>query len=568
MDLSKIMSKNDLKNLMNFKNTLEKESNNLEEKIIKINQAKITEGEIYQELLKQAETEDQEDAVQEDFFNAFSGPQLADKNKLVEVEYIGRIGYIDVSFESLDKDLTQQDYDFIRTNLEIMAQSTDRAQIKAASRAIRETGEKAVEVIFREARKFDLTNPEKRNDLVHLLGGLTVRSLKGRRILKGVLLKAHSLQHIKLAVMVAGFINDREDINELLIHAKSPELFEFCLEALLRIRAKQSLKPILEIIQELDVNRKDLIDQARSFARRIHEFGPECIADVYDAYISCQRYYIRPVIGLGLQSFKHDAVPFLLNILEEEKDLEKAARVARTIGNLRISSATKGLIEAYNKFPDKQLAIIEGLSHTRDKDVLHLILRELKENKNLKIKRICLRSLPFIGNPGVLSNVEPYTQNRSHELYLDALFCQVCFGDPRAFQQYVNLLVEGSAGEQHVLERFTSRLPDFVLKKIAEKVLEFPDNKALLILSVLNRPNVLPAEIGRVLKQKLESDPGAPIKMEIFTLIGKYVNTRNELLPQEVLYQARAAEIDPRIKSKLDQIIRSMQKTTGCVSTG
>ena len=61
------------------------------------------EEQIKLELLRQAKQEEETDGIDDDFFTSLSAPTQEDGNeKLVEVEYLGRIGYVDISFENVD----------------------------------------------------------------------------------------------------------------------------------------------------------------------------------------------------------------------------------------------------------------------------------------------------------------------------------------------------------------------------------------------------------------------------------------------------------------------------------
>jgi len=127
------------------------------------------EEQIKQELLRQAEQEDESDGIDDDFFTSLSGPSQEDGNeKLVEVEYLGRIGYVDISFENIDEDMDEKEYRYILDALEVMAYSDDASKRKEASKEVEKYGEKAITVIFRECRKFDLTDEQRKNELVHL----------------------------------------------------------------------------------------------------------------------------------------------------------------------------------------------------------------------------------------------------------------------------------------------------------------------------------------------------------------------------------------------------------------
>lgn len=56
------------------------------------------------------------------------------------------------------------------------------------------------------------------------------------------------------------------------------------------------------------------------------------------------------------------------------------------------------------------------------------------------------------------------------------------------------------------------------------------------------------------------------LRIEIYKLIGKHVNKKKELLPQEVLYDAKRTESDVRVVREIDHIISSMKKEQGRIT--
>jgi hypothetical protein len=524
----------------------------------------LDEQEIRQELLRQAQEENEIDM---NFFTGINGPQFEEGDeKLVEVHYLGYPTYVDISFESVTEDMTEEEFMEIMDAIEVIAFETDKTKIKQAVQTIEEKGEKAIEVIFREANKFDLTNPSVRKEVVTLLSRLCVRSLKGRRLILAILQKANSEQHIKLAMYVAGMIHDKETVPSILQHMKDPEYFVIAFEALLNIRDSHSVKELLSIIDGLDINRKDLIDQAVALARRFHVFDPSCVKEVYEVYIRSEKYQLRPIYTAMLISFQENAIPVLLEMLEKEKNVDRLNRICLTLGSLRHSFATKILVQALKKFPEKKSSIIKGLSHSYDRDVSEVLVQELENNEDIHIKRECIQGLSFIGNRHEHGPIVKKYLKEGDPLYLDALFCMIRFGSNEAFEKYVQVMVTGDPHQQYVAEKFTNRLPNHYLLRLAEKMVELPDDKAIFIILALQRPSKfkeISAQIGQLLLKKLESNPNDTVRLEIYRLIGKHANTKDELVNETVLYNAREAETNPRIKRELDQIILNMKQEKG-----
>lgn len=525
---------------------------------------------IREELLKQAEMEEEEETIDDDFFTSLSGPsQEEGSEKLVEIEYLGKVAYVDISFETLDDDLKENEYYTIVEALEKMAYS-DKLQIrKNAAKEVESHGDKAITVIFRECRKFDLTNVQKKNELVHLISRLAYRSYKGRKLIKAVLEKATINQHIALSILAAGAVREKEAVQSILKHMDNPEFFIIGLDALLRIRDKNSVEPIINLINKLDSSRNDLRDQAIVLVKRFSDFGPEAVKPVFDAYVHCDNKTVRPIFTIALRSFKEDAIPVLSEVLEKESDENKLVPICMTLGGLKIPFATNLLVETYQKYPNKKRAVIRGFSHTNDSSLIPMIVKELKTTEDVRIKEECLSALAFLGNrdKDLVPTIKPFLHERRNKLYLDALNCLVRLGDEEAFHKYFHLLINGEEGEQYVLQKHLARMPFGLIAKMAEKMLDCPDDKAILLVSALQRANLLPREVGQVLKKILDKDPIAALKLEIYRLVGKHVNTDHELLSQDVLYDAKQSENNPRIVRELDHIIKNMKKEKGKVST-
>ncbi|WP_210367770.1 HEAT repeat domain-containing protein [Bacillus sp. REN3] len=565
MSLQDRMSASILQKLTDMKKDLPKEE--LTEKDV-LNEEE--EEQIKQELLRQAEQEDEGDGIDDDFFTSLSAPSQEDGNeKLVEVEYLGRIGYVDISFENLDEDMDEKEYRNILDALEVMAFGDALLKRKEASKEVEKYGEKAITVIFRECRKFDLSDEKRKNELVHLLSRLTSRSLKGRKILKAVLEKANSTQHIALAILGSGAVREQEAVPGILNHMLSPDFFAIGLEALIKIRDKNSVEPIIKRLNDLDSNRNDMIDHAIQIAPRFADFGPEAVKPFFIAYINNQKKSIRPILTIALRSFKEDAIPVLSEVLEKETDENKLIPICMTLGALKMSYSTNLLLDSFRKYPVKRKAIIRGLSYTRDQSVLPLLVEELKSTEDIRLKQECLGAIAYLADNdmSLIPVVKPYLNERRNKLYLDALNCMVRLGDRESFDKFVNLLINGDEGEQYVLQKHVPKMSFKIIVKLAQKMLNCPDDKAILLVSALQNGNIIPQEVGPILQKKLDQQPIPALKLEIFRLIGKHVNKKRELLSQDILYKARQEETNPRVVRELDQIINNMRKEKGRIST-
>lgn len=565
MAMQDLMSANILKKLNSMKESLineeVKDQFGFDEK---------DEEKIHQELMMQARQEDESEEIDDDFFTSLSGPSQANGNeKLVEVEYMGRIGYVDISFEQIDEDVEEKEAIQIVEALETMAYSKKLEQRKEAAKKVEQYGEKSIPIIFRECRKFDLTEEQKKNEIINLLSRLSVRSLKGRKIIKAVLEKANSTQHIHVSILGAGAIREKEATDSILRHMKNPELMSVGLDSLIRIRDKKTVQPVIDSINNLDTNRHDIIDQIIALAPRFSDFGPDAVQPVFNAYIKCENRSIRPIYTIALRSFKEDAVPVLSAVLEDETNEGKLIPICASLGGLRMPFATNLLVEAFHKYPLKKRAIMLGFSYTNDKTLVPLITQELNSTHEIRMKQDCLNALAYLGenNKELIPAIKPLMNDKRGMIYLDAINCLVRLGDRDAFDKYIDILMNGYENEQHVLQRHLPKMPFRLIVKIAEKMLDCPDEKALLLVTSLQRANIIPKEVGIILEKKLQKDISPALKLEIYRLIAKHVNKRKEVLSQDVLYQARKKENDPTLLRELDQIIKNMRKEKGSIST-
>ncbi|WP_062108875.1 HEAT repeat domain-containing protein [Bacillus niameyensis] len=550
----------DLFNKLNeMKMNLPKESFSLEESVKE-------EDEIRQELLKQAALEEQSDEIDDDFLTSLSGPSQESGNEtLVEVEYLGRVGLVDISFENLDQELTEQEYLVILDSLNIMSTSSDSSSRKNAAKKIEEYGERAITVIFRECRQFDLASQESKNELLHLLSRLTIRSYKGRKLVKAIVERANSKQHISLAIQCAGAVREREAVSSILTHMRNPDYFGHGLDALLKIRDKNSVEPLIQLMNNLDVNRTEMIEQGIQQARRFADFGPDAIKPIFHAYMNCEKKPIRPIFTIALRSFQEEAVPFLAEVLAKETDYDQLVPVCLNLGGMRTAVSTQVLVDALDKYPEKKQALILGISHTNDESLVPLIVQELNKTSDAIIQKECLTAIGYLSgrDANLFPVIKPYLHDRKNNLYLDALNCMVRLGDQDSFAKFVDLLMNGEEREQYILQKHLSRMPFPLLEKMAEKILVIPDDKAILLVSALQRSNLLPTGVGRTLLKKLEQNPMTALRIEIYRLIGKHVGKKSAIVSQDVLYKARREETSPMVIRELDQIIKFMRKNVG-----
>lgn len=520
---------------------------------------KYDEKKIEEVLMEQAKQLDDEQEF--DLFEDLGGPEVVgEETKKRVTSSRGGVMHVDVTFSELPSKLKP----FLK-DIETIANSDNEQAIQLAMKNIEQAGVEAVGLIFREVRMF-YRKPEKRALLAELLSRLTLLNLKGRIMIKGVIEHATNRQHLELAIRTAGLIQEREVIPHILKHAEDPELFPYCFESLLEMRDPSVVQPLINLINRIDPAQTEVIEKSIYIARQFSLLDAAVIKELFDALISCNLRQIRPIYTTGIRSFKQEAIPILMEIIEKESDPYCIRRACQLLGGIRKPIVAQKLNEALKKFPEKKAAIIEGIAHTRDTNFANLLLAQLQSENHKKIKSACLKALASCGTKEQISQIRPYVNDASTRP--EALYALISLGDQQAMDEFIHLLVNGNAQEQHALSGITSLLGEKHHLYMAEKMVQMEDRGAVIILTALQKPNRLPQQIGKYLKEKLDQHPSAPVRLEIYRLIIKFANsTQSKLLPLSIVYEAKNQEKDIVVKREIEQMLSRLPKRLGGVST-
>jgi hypothetical protein len=504
-------------------------------------------------VAQRQELENEED----DLFGGIGGPDLLEDTSGIKVESKrGAIMYVDLTFSKLPLSLQP-----LLEQLKILAESDSQNDIHKAMLQIEKAGADAIGLIFREVRMF-YRKPEKKKLLVELLSRLTLRSLKGRIMIKGVLQHATNSQHIELAIRTAGIVQEKEVIPELLRHGNTQELFPQCFEALLDMRDASVVQPVLQLIQGLSTNRSEVTEQAVRVARKFAVLEPTVIPQLFRAYVQCNSKYIRAIYTTAIRSFRDAAVPFLFEAIATETEPYYIRRACQLLGGIKTPIAGQKLMEALEKFPAKKAHIMEGLGYVRDTAFAGLLGGELKQASYKTLQQASLKALASCGTKEQIPLIREFVANS--DTRAEALYALISIGDYKAREEFVHYLVNGTPQEQHQLSGLTGILHDKMLLHLAESMKGMCDAEAIIILTALQKPNRLPREVGAILKEKLLQNPLGPVRLEIYRLIVKYANSpSNQLLPLAVLYEAKEKEQDLFIKREIEQLLQTLPKTVG-----
>jgi hypothetical protein len=505
-----------------------------------------------------------EDLFTDEEFDAGKG----DGNKTLYTHPdVGGIEVI-VDIEHLVPDMEEEKYHSLLKLIEKMANEDDRKQ---ALYVFAEIKKMAIDdeinvlyVLFRKSRLFDFSNEFSRELLVSLVANLCAYNLKGRALLKGILLQSKVDEHIELAIRSAGQIRAKEVLPEIYNHAKKERNENFliiCMEAIVCMADTAAAIDFLPIIDTIPDNNNKLIGQAINLSRRFHTFEDELIKPLYESLIHCGKRYLRPIYSEGIKSFGVRAIPTLAEFIRTMSDPYHIRQAAKNIGGIRSPLASETLRKLFYELPGRQIEILDGLSHTKDKENLPLMLDCIKNSTILSVKKSCIKSIASLADASIKPDLKPYLHNR--DTALEAIYTLMRLGDKEAEEMYFDKLLNGTPQEQDRLENFTSLFSQKELLKVAKKVAELPDMDAVILLSALYKPNVLPKEIGPLLQQLLERrpKPAVPVRLAIYKIIGKFAGSEKQLLGASVLREALQYE-EPAVKRELENIIGSLNIAT------
>lgn len=518
------------------------------------------EKKIEEELKKQAIVHQGSVAGLDDWLEDDSQPVYREEEKKVKVTYKrtgGYVGYVDLNFSVLDETLSTAEYDRISQQLTVISKAETKEDVEQAIRIIEGIGEKAWGVVFRKIYLFNFKNKETRYKiemLIQLCSRLMVLSLTGRLTLKAILQHTTNEQYSEFAMLIAGQINEREVIPEILQNAKMPNLIVPAIEALLLMRSTDAVRQLIPLIDQLDGSRKDLIGEAIKLARHFNLVDSSIVKELFYTYLDTPTRSLRPIYSVGIKSFGVDIIPPLYAVIENETDLYKVREAAKLIGGTRQPLASTKLKEAYEKFPSKRIGVMEGLGHTKDRTIAPFVAEELKKATQPRLQEASIVTLASLDDDTYIPVLRSYTSQK--EVGLAAVYALTRLGDKEALKTFIDLLTSGSAEEQQRLRSYTTLLHFKAYNKIAEKLLLLPDNQKIQLLMALQRPNLLPKEVGTVLKELLQRQPSAPVRLEIYRLAAKFIGTKTPMLPEKVIYEAGKKETDPLMKRELQKVYK------------
>lgn len=491
------------------------------------------------------------------------GPSYGSGNESsVEVENRGGLRYVNIDFSGDSFDVTQTEYEVIKSSIDAIIQGESDESVNAAIDKIVEFGSRAVKVVFSFARKFDLDNVDQYNDLKDLMSALCLRSLSARDTIIAVLIGANSKPHIRLAMVTAGEVKERNALPYLSKNLKDVDLFDVAFDALLDIRDNSIIEDMLDSIDataDRDEERRGfLLDRTNDFV----DFGTDIINPVLNRYNTCD-VWNKPVFGGILNAFEEDIIQPVGRCIEVETDVKKLESLCMLLGRLKSDKAADMLVDMYRSGRNKKAAMV-GLGHLRSdraRDLQKDILREGTESSY--VLEEAMISLAFVTSvldkEEVIEIIRHYLRSNDPRMRICATFSLARLDDSKSLDAYMNLLCSENMSDRKNAARLINRLKTTQITEMCKRCLDMPQSKAMYVLNAFTRRKTFEKESGRYLLELLNRSSYL-LKVEIYNIIGNTANTKNQIISSDVLYRERDKAVSKSEKMVLDEIIARIKK--------
>lgn len=494
--------------------------------------------EIESYLIKQANDYVATDVEQENILDDILSPSFG-SNKSVEVVNRGGLRKVDIGFENNSFNTTQSEYLQIKNALSIFIKGESDESVDDAIDIISSFGDKSIKIVFNFARKFNFDDFYQREDLRILMKNLCLRSLEGRDTIVAVLMDANSNPHIKLAMLAAGEVKEKNAIKYICNKLNNDDLFELAFDALLDICDKDSLDDMFNAILKTKDDDEQRISYLLSVAEYFVDFGNDSIKKIIYYFNTCSPW-LRPIFAKILLSFKEDSISFILNAMENERNTKNIEGLCRILGKLNCDKTSDILIEKYKCGNNKKSCII-GLGNTRSYKSVELfkeILRKGKEESSILEEVIV--SLSFIARNEDITEciqlIENYAKCEKDRLVIHANLALARMDYSDYLEKYMDNLTSSNKDIRNCASGLINRLKVYQITKILEKCLDLPESKVNLILISLTKRKVFEKECEEIFIKLLDK-LSCLANIEIYKIIANTVNTKNEIIPIDVLYE-------------------------------
>lgn len=508
---------------------------------------------IERELNEQASNYEEDEFIT---LSDYTGPEYGSGSidTSIEVENRGGLRYIDINFSGENFEVNQAQYEDIKKSIDLIIEGETDAIVEEAINNIVKYGDKAVKVIFSFSNKFDLDNDVQFNDLRELMNRLCLRSLVGRDTITAVLIGANSKPHIKLAMLAAGEVREKNAIPQISSKLSDRELFPIAFDALLDMRDVSSVPGLLEAIRNTEDRDEERITFLLARAEEFELFGNSIIEDLVYEY-NMSNPWVKPVLGNMLLSFREDIIPALLDAISKENDRRRLEGLYRILGKLNNDVAARYLTESFENNTNKKATIV-GLGHIKSRESFELLSNILiEENEPREILEEAIQAIVFIADKHEVERLlMPYVTSFDDRLRMHAIYGLARAGVEGYLDKYIDCLTSYDVYERNSASRLITRMKREQITQICQSCLSMTQDKVILVLEALTKRKTFNPEVGPILLKLLETSTYMA-RNEIYKIIANTARTKNEIISADILYTAKERTENRNEKMVLTEII-------------
>lgn len=504
-------------------------------------------------------------------FDDIMGPSFgSDANEnSIEVSNRGGLRHVSIVFDGDNFSTTQSEYSEIKNAIDELIRGESDESVDEAIDKIVKYGDKAIKVVFSFARKFNFNDEVQCNDLRILMKKLCLRSLEGRDTIIAVLIGANSKAHIKLAMLAAGEVREDNATKYICLKLQDKDLFDIAFDALLDIRDVSAVKSMLDVIVNTEKDDEYRISYLLKRTSYFIDFGNSIIKDMVECYNNSNPW-IKPVLGNILGEYQEDIIPELSKVIDKETDNRKLESLYRLLGRLNNDKAAEILVKSYNSGKNMRACII-GLGQMRTPSAKKLFKDVLIEgNEEATILEEAVVSLSFMASKEEVQEamdlIRPYTNSINDRLRIYSNAALARLGDEESLVIYMRSLTSSDSYTRNCATNLINRLRIQQITQILEKCLTLPENQVTLILTSLTKRKTFNKDAGNIMYKLLQTSSYLS-KIEIYKIIGNTVNTKNEILPIDVLFDALDNVSNTSEKMVLEDIISRLRVNKGTIGT-
>lgn len=491
------------------------------------------------------------------------GPSYGSQSESsIEVSNRGGLRFVNIDFTGDQFEVNQSEYEEIKVAIDNIIKGESNEVVEEAIDTISKYGERALKVVFSFARKFDLDDDYVYNDLKELLNRICLRNLKARDTIVAVLIGANSKPHIRLAMVAAGEVRERNAVSYICENLKDVDLFDIAFDALLDIRDISSIESLLDSIDETEDRNEERRGFIMNRTKYFVDFGKDVIPSVLRRYNNSEPWN-KSVYGKLLGEFEEDIIPYLQAYIEDEVDAKKLDGLYRLLGRLDSDKVADILVDSYRQGRNKKSAII-GLGHVKSDNAVELqkeILRDGSENS--EILETVMTSLAFVTSKydkeEVADLLKRYINSSDTRMKIHAIFAMARMDYSEYLDKYMKFLASDNVYERKAAARLITKFRNHQITEICKRCISMDQWEAMYVLNALTRRKTFEQKVGEYLLELLEKSSYL-LKIEIYHIIGNTANTKNEILPADVLFRELDRSDNNSEKAVLNEIISKMRK--------